>query len=120
MLKPEVAREELNKLEKKDWAAARVAAADGLPGGLMRDSARSIFGADKNSHPDTHDDEVRRWELSTKPSKKWMSRRAASSLKPAPLGWAGRWPAPGICWAGRLINPATCANPFARRGTRKR
>ena len=63
MLKPEVAREELKKLEKKDWAAARTAAADSLPGGLMRDSARSIFGADKKPHPDTHDDKVRRWEL---------------------------------------------------------
>lgn len=45
MLKPEQAQAELKKLENKDWIAARVVAADGLPGGL-RDTARSVLGVE--------------------------------------------------------------------------
>ena len=45
MLKPEQAQAELKKLENKEWIAARVVAADGLPGGL-RDTARSILGVE--------------------------------------------------------------------------
>ena len=62
MLKPELAREELKKLEKSDWAAARLAAADSLTGG-MRDTARSIFGADKKPEGDGRAEKVQRFLL---------------------------------------------------------
>ena len=45
MLNPEKAKEELKKLENKEWVAARVTAADGLPSGL-RETARSILGVE--------------------------------------------------------------------------
>jgi len=45
MLKPEQAQAELKKLENKKWIAARVVAADGLPGGL-RETARLILGVE--------------------------------------------------------------------------
>ena len=65
MLKPELAREELKKLVKSDWVAARVAASEGLTG-VMRDTARSIFGADKKPEADRRDEKIWRWELLVK------------------------------------------------------
>ena len=62
MLKPELAREELKKLVKSDWVAARVAASEGLTG-VMRDTARSIFGADKKPEGDGRAEKVQRFLL---------------------------------------------------------
>jgi hypothetical protein len=50
MLNSEQAKAELEKLKNEDWAAARMAAADGLQEGL-RETARSILGADRPAQP---------------------------------------------------------------------
>ena len=49
MLNSEQAQEELKKIKNDQWTVARIAAADGLEP-AMRDTARSILGADKPSN----------------------------------------------------------------------
>lgn len=65
MLKPELASEELKKHLKSDWVAARLAAADSLSGS-MRDTARSIFGAEKKSEAEGQAERVQRFLLLVK------------------------------------------------------
>jgi hypothetical protein len=59
MLNREQAQAELKKLENKEWIAARVSAADGLAEGL-RDTARSILGAEEESASKTRAEQVKR------------------------------------------------------------
>jgi hypothetical protein len=59
MLKPEQAQAELKKLENKKWIAARVVAADGLPGGL-RATVRSLFGVADTTTTKLHDAKAKR------------------------------------------------------------
>jgi hypothetical protein len=55
MLKSEQAQAELKKLKNEKWAVARIAAADGLQK-EMRDTARSILGADGRARPTRRQD----------------------------------------------------------------